>query len=53
MDRNNKTFKPSDHNPFSKNGNEPPKLIKKFDKVNPAQRQDCGQDRPIKLNPTG
>ena len=48
-----KTFKPSAYSPFEKQPAAPQKLVKKYSKPDPSKKQNCAEDRPIKLNPTG
>ena len=50
MDKNLRGFQKSDYNPFKKDTK--PK-VKQFTKPDPSKRQVCGQDQPIKMNPTG
>ena len=48
------TFKPSSHNPFARQQQQPNKpKTKQYQLPDPAKKQDCGQDRPIKMNPSG
>ena len=49
MDR---TFKDTNYNPFIKQTPAQPK-VKQYTKPDPSKRQDCAEDRPIKINKSG
>ena len=47
-----KTFKPSNYNPFPNRQAARPK-VKKYTTPDPSKKVNTGNDRPIKFNPTG
>ena len=47
------TFKPSSHNPFARQQEQAKPKKKQYQLPDPSKKQDCGQDRPIKMNPKG